>query len=501
MKTHSLLLIFIILIASCNNEDKTEQNRASTTNKKNLDSVYISFKNIPEPATIKAPNGTKSQFFKNVANIYLHPFEDELINMDSINHQQFLFNIEENTELNIEDTRYEYYSLLITPGDSVSIDFNNYKPQIIINNNEINLFDLKKPDSLSTNYSSFTKYKYPVPFLTLDFKSYISPKEQIKKYTDSVRIAAIKEIQTLQNNFQQYLTATKLDKSYVIHFNKRQEIKLEMLEKRNKAKNDFFDFIQKNDNYIHINYFRRYLLEGVEKIYQIPIIKTASGSTPDYRVLLDRIIMDTRIPEKSSEFLLSKCIDNIFNYGSIKEKYDYWLKYKIKIKNKKYIEKFKLRYPTFNFEKETTEKKENIVLYNINKEKTNLEDVINSKDSQLYLIDFWASWCAPCIKNFAESKKMTITYKKSELSILYLSIDKNFKNWLSSSSQYELGENSFLWDNEIDFMKRFKIESIPRYILINKDLKVLHDNAASPGSSELKKLIDKHLISKTHNAN
>lgn len=70
---------------------------------------------------------------------------------------------------------------------------------------------------------------------------------------------------------------------------------------------------------------------------------------------------------------------------------------------------------------------QNVKLLNINQLN---ERIKNGKDST-YVVNFWATWCAPCIKELPHFEKLSADHKSEKLAVLLVSLD--FKSKLSSS--------------------------------------------------------------------
>lgn len=69
----------------------------------------------------------------------------------------------------------------------------------------------------------------------------------------------------------------------------------------------------------------------------------------------------------------------------------------------------------------------NFTLPTLEGNKVSLSESINKTD--LVYIDFWASWCTPCIEDFPKMKNLHNVYTEKGFEILTVSVDDTFEEW------------------------------------------------------------------------
>jgi thiol-disulfide isomerase/thioredoxin len=131
-----------------------------------------------------------------------------------------------------------------------------------------------------------------------------------------------------------------------------------------------------------------------------------------------------------------------------------------------------------------------IVLAMSNGETTTLQDLMAGKKA--LLVDFWASWCGPCMQLMPELKKKAEHLKKHGVVVAGMNKDDEKAESVAEKVRSEQGIE-FPWliePAERPFTKLLEIDSIPRMILIGPDGKVLYNgHPQDPGLwSALKKI-------------
>ena len=117
--------------------------------------------------------------------------------------------------------------------------------------------------------------------------------------------------------------------------------------------------------------------------------------------------------------------------------------------------------------------------------KKNLSDF---KGKPIY-IDFWATWCGPCIQESPYFDTLSKDYPG--VTFLAMSTDTNRKAWLSYISSHEKNAPQF---NTVDNVIREKwgIFYIPRFVVIDKNFKIVDAYAPVPSKDEaIRQILDK----------
>ena len=121
---------------------------------------------------------------------------------------------------------------------------------------------------------------------------------------------------------------------------------------------------------------------------------------------------------------------------------------------------------------------------------TKLEDF---KGKYVY-IDVWATWCGPCRQEIPFLQEIEKKYHDKNITFISISIDKlkDQEKWKTMVKDKSLGGVQLFADNDWNskFIKDYKINSIPRFIIIDPNGIIVKADAARPSSSDLTKELD-----------
>ncbi|MBS1639549.1 MAG: TlpA family protein disulfide reductase [Bacteroidetes bacterium] len=138
----------------------------------------------------------------------------------------------------------------------------------------------------------------------------------------------------------------------------------------------------------------------------------------------------------------------------------------------------------------------NLVLTLNGKKTVDITNVINKHKGKIIVLDFWASWCAPCIEEIPYVKKLLTEYNKHNVAFIQITFDKEIQPWQKTIYSQKLTEiENYKIINSInpEIINKYNINSIPRYMLIDKDGKIIDADAPRPSDPKLKTLLDKLL--------
>jgi len=93
---------------------------------------------------------------------------------------------------------------------------------------------------------------------------------------------------------------------------------------------------------------------------------------------------------------------------------------------------------------------------------------------KVVIVDFWATWCAPCKKSFPKLQELYVKYKASGLEIIAISVDDDKKGVAAFVKAN--GDAKFLvgWDKDHAIANQYKPENMPTTYILDKSGNIAH---------------------------
>lgn len=118
----------------------------------------------------------------------------------------------------------------------------------------------------------------------------------------------------------------------------------------------------------------------------------------------------------------------------------------------------------------------------------NVKRLSDFKGKVIY-IDLWATWCGPCIQESPAFEALGKKYAGKDIVFLPISKDSTTKPWLSYLNAHKK-ELTQYHSNDVALNDDWAIMYIPRFILIDRDFKIINAYAPRPSSEEISSVID-----------
>jgi hypothetical protein len=107
---------------------------------------------------------------------------------------------------------------------------------------------------------------------------------------------------------------------------------------------------------------------------------------------------------------------------------------------------------------------------------------LSALKGKLVLIDFWATWCAPCVEEQPLLKTMYESYseqvKNNQFEILGVSLDKNKESWQKAIDRFginwiQISDLKF-WKSPV--AKLYEVDELPFNVIIDREGIILAKN-------------------------
>jgi thiol-disulfide isomerase/thioredoxin len=134
--------------------------------------------------------------------------------------------------------------------------------------------------------------------------------------------------------------------------------------------------------------------------------------------------------------------------------------------------------------------------------KEDLTEILNNPDDKLHVINFWASWCGPCVTELPVFQKMVSGSDSSKVDFLFVSLD--FPSEVKKSLLPFLNNHGYTFNTalmtDIDYNSWIDIVhpdwqgNIPATLFFNNSRKIHQFISESMDKTELEQKINSLLI-------
>ncbi|WEK18857.1 MAG: TlpA disulfide reductase family protein [Candidatus Pedobacter colombiensis] len=122
------------------------------------------------------------------------------------------------------------------------------------------------------------------------------------------------------------------------------------------------------------------------------------------------------------------------------------------------------------------------------------DNIMSKYAGKVVLVDFWATWCGPCLNGISEIKPLKEEMKDRNVVFVYITDETSplatYQNMIPTIKGQHYRLKSDEWRYLAD---KFKITGIPHQILVNKEGKVVNPYLGFMENKAVKQLLEKYL--------
>lgn len=105
-------------------------------------------------------------------------------------------------------------------------------------------------------------------------------------------------------------------------------------------------------------------------------------------------------------------------------------------------------------------------------------------------IDVWATWCGPCRQEIPHLRALEEKYRDAEIVFVSLSVDKEKEKWEKMVREEAMSGVQLYLGNESPFLDAYQIAGIPRFILLDKEGKIIEKEMLRPSNAATADMIN-----------
>ncbi len=327
-------------------------------------------------------------------------------------------------------------------------------------------------------------------------KLFIERKKDTEKFYKVGENKYSEQIKTLNIEVKNMLMNKKLDDSFVGKEleNLKYDYLLDLYSYENLQKFYFGKIVTPSESYLKplkdINYDDEYLFNTIPAYKSLAGLKWKKAIEKAENIEeMDLLFRSIKTGALKLDVLLS------FYYGiskTPKKSEEYYKLIKAYVTHKEFLKEAKKLYENV---KKTKEGKTspNFEFNDINGKIVKLTDF----KGKYVFIDVWATWCLPCLQQIPYIKKLEEKYHGKNIVFIGISVDKKDKHalWKETLESKKMKGIQLFADNSFQskFIKSYSITSIPRFILISPEGKIVNPNMHKPSDERTEKVLDKLL--------
>jgi thiol-disulfide isomerase/thioredoxin len=122
------------------------------------------------------------------------------------------------------------------------------------------------------------------------------------------------------------------------------------------------------------------------------------------------------------------------------------------------------------------------------------DSILEKYKGKVVLVDFWATWCGPCLQGIEEIKPLKQELKDDNVVFVYITNQTSPLQTYNNMLPNIKGQHYRVSGDEWNYLsQKFQISGIPHQVLVSKDGKVINPHISFMENKEMRTLIKKYL--------
>ena len=394
-----------------------------------------------------------------------------------------------------------YINFLIHQGDTIVFTKEGNSPFVSIKNRVTKLYDINYDYYRNNRYGLIDGYAMPCYY---DYEIFPIIFWMNGKPYDRDSIEQIIKFQ-LEDEWK-WLDSLKnenliSEREYIFYQerNKFMAILMNQSHDRNKTKEEYRELLLGYNDSVYYNdrfrFYRTHYQKLANKYYLDKIILLSNSRIEDCKYAFDKMEEEDLIFGDLRQSMMLKWLPDIIKYNSVSTGKEYYEKVLAALSDTVLRERVRSEFAMV-FDEALLNSKE-LELLDKYGEKISFETLLKKNVGKVIYVDFWASWCMPCMREMIPAADLRKKYVGKDVVFFYLTLDDKKEAWTKGVENAQLGEvmdNYFILNMKTaPLIRDLKINEIPRYLIYNKTGSLVYTQAPSPGSKVIVEILDKFL--------